>query len=279
VSPVNGTRNSRAADTARPHYLATPAGRLFAVHHAPAAPEGARLAVACCYPFGQEYLRAHRAFHQLAMRLARAGAHALRFDYHGSGDSGGDSHEGDLVRWRDDTVIATTALQAETRLPVALVGLRLGAALAALAAERRGDVDRLVLWEPVVHGRLYLDEIARAHRALLTDRKLDARTPAEQDGTAEVLGFPMSLTLRQTLEHLDLIAALPARPAASVLVLEHEPRPELDALSERLRALGARVDRARVPEPPIWERREMDQSVVPPRTLDHIVRWLQGGAP
>lgn len=269
------TRNIRAPGPARPQHLAAPAGPLFAVHHEPASRESARLAVVCCGPFGQEYLRAHRAFYQLAMRLSRAGAHALRFDYYGTGDSWGESHEGDLIRWRSDVVVAATALEASTQLPVALVGLRLGATLAALAAAHRRGIERLVLWEPIVCGRDYLDELARAHRDLLADRKLDARTVAEQDGTTEVLGFPMAPALRHTLADLDLLT-LPVRPAPSILIIENDPRPELDDLSERLRALGAQVDRAHLPEPPIWERREMDQSVVPPRTLDHIVSWLQG---
>jgi alpha/beta superfamily hydrolase len=62
---------------------------LYGVHHAPqAAPQ--RTGIVLCYPFGQEYMRAHRACRQLAMLLAKKGYHVLRFDYSGTGNSSGD---------------------------------------------------------------------------------------------------------------------------------------------------------------------------------------------
>ena len=43
-----------------------------------------------CYPWGSEYIYAHRSLRLLAQRRAAAGIHTLRFDYFGTGDSDGD---------------------------------------------------------------------------------------------------------------------------------------------------------------------------------------------
>ena len=47
---------------------------------------------------------------------------------------------------------------------LALVGLKLGATLAALAAEDLGDVDALVLWGAHESGKAYVSEATKAHR-------------------------------------------------------------------------------------------------------------------
>ncbi|MCP9456354.1 MAG: hypothetical protein NNA18_09645, partial [Nitrospira sp.] len=46
---------------------------------------------------------------------------------------------------------------------IGLLGLRLGATVAALAAERRWQVGKLVLWNPVVDGAQYMQELLRSN--------------------------------------------------------------------------------------------------------------------
>ena len=80
-----------AAGAARrtPMYLGTGGDALFAWLHEPGgAFVGDQVAV-ICPPVGSEYTRSHRSLRHLADRLARAGVPALRFDYHGIGDSPG----------------------------------------------------------------------------------------------------------------------------------------------------------------------------------------------
>ena len=67
------------------------------------------------------------------MRLERAGMHTLRFDYLGTGDSAGDVEQASPAQWVADVKAAVEEIQG--RLPassVTLVGLRLGATLAAV---------------------------------------------------------------------------------------------------------------------------------------------------
>ena len=58
--------------------------------------------IVLCYPMAHEYMYVHRAFRQLANRLARTGFHVFRFDYYGFGDSAGESEESHIEQWIKD---------------------------------------------------------------------------------------------------------------------------------------------------------------------------------
>jgi alpha-beta hydrolase superfamily lysophospholipase len=125
--------------------------QLFGIYEPARKSSGAHRGIVLCNPGGNEYLYAHRTMRSLASRLAKAGFHVLRFDYYGTGDSAGDIGEGSPRRWCEDIEAAMSELKdmaGATRMT--LIGLRLGANLAAQVAGHRGqDVDALVLWEPL----------------------------------------------------------------------------------------------------------------------------------
>jgi pimeloyl-ACP methyl ester carboxylesterase len=175
------------------------------------ASEGARMrgAVLLCNPFGQEAIRTHRLFKVLAERFARAGWTTMRFDYLCTGDSDGDDESVSLAGWVADVQLADRILRDRTgATTVAWMGLRLGATAAALASEHAGTPpDRLLLWDPVIEGRGWLEELAAAHvRALrlafpATRQDLVSRG-IEAD---EAMGFPLTEAFRR--EVLDLSPA------------------------------------------------------------------------
>src|SRR5262245_41582517 len=105
--------------------------RLYgALHEAPGTPRGT--GVLLCYPGVQEYNVTHWAFRKLAGLLARDGFQVLRFDYSCTGDSQGDVRDGRLEHWVEDIAMAADELKdAGGVRKVSLVGLRLGAMLAA----------------------------------------------------------------------------------------------------------------------------------------------------
>lgn len=121
----------------------------------PASGTRQRRAVVFCPPFGKEYVRTHRTARVLADRLAERGQDVLRFDYYGTGDSGGDDDELTLAGAATDARDAVVeALAVSGVRAVTLIGLRHGAAAALLAADATPgrSVDRLVLWDPVITG-------------------------------------------------------------------------------------------------------------------------------
>jgi uncharacterized protein len=135
-----------------PLYLGTQERRLFAVYE-PAAVKDRRTRVAVlCHPWGAEYVYAHRTMRQLAVKLSASGFHTLRFDYFGTGDSGGEDSEANPAAAEVDVESAIEGIQDMVGVArVALIGLRLGATLAARTAKRhKENVEALVLWDPVV---------------------------------------------------------------------------------------------------------------------------------
>jgi len=137
-----------------PFFLGTAERRIFAIHEPAAASSARPRAAVLCYPLGSEYVCAHRSLRHLAARLAKGGFHTLRFDYFGTGDSGGDEGEADAAGMEADVEAAMESVRdIAGTARVALVGLRAGANVAArVAARSPGQVEALVLWDPIMSG-------------------------------------------------------------------------------------------------------------------------------
>jgi alpha-beta hydrolase superfamily lysophospholipase len=250
---------------------------LFGLHHAPPASSSGRGAVVLCQPFGAEYLRAHRCMRELAARLAQQGFHVVRFDYYGTGDSAGEGEDARLAGWLDDvdTAIEEARELADSQA-VSLVGMGLGATLAALAGSRSGEVRHAVLWAPVVKGARYLRELAEEQRAWLEERpRLKELGLAE--ARDELLGAPVGAGLRDAIERVDL-TALERSPARRALVIAPEGDPEADALRVRLAELGCESE-AMATAAAAGSTGDFDQQLVPIHTLQAITGWLAPARP
>ncbi len=239
-----------------PFYFGDSSRRLFAIYYPPRGSRVRRQGVVLCYPFGQEYMRGHRAFRQLAQLLVRGGFDVFRFDYHGTGDSDGEGVEARVAEWPDDIGRAIAELQDNGDLKrVSVVGLRLGAALASLAVGGRTDIDRLVLWDPVVSGSAYLDELLSDHSH-----------PQAIEGTVGVRGFPLTEEQRRELAQIDLLATSPGEfTQAHVLVSRDDPR--ADALAKTWRKQGLAVTIECIPSPGDWNEVDNFGSALVPRDL------------
>jgi pimeloyl-ACP methyl ester carboxylesterase len=257
-------------------YFGTPNRCLFGVFEEPATSASCESGVVLCYPHGPDYATAFRSFRVLGTRCARAGFHVLRFDYLGTGDSSGDAGDASIPQWTADIGAAIQELRDTRRLrSVSLIGLRLGAALAALAAAESQSIDRLVLWEPVIDGRQYLTEQLALHRAWVDEEMRDGRhAPSAED---DLLGYPLTQRLRRGIESINL-RSLAMAPAPYVYVLSQRPSSELESLAAFLREKGARVDSQCVEGPTVWSKTpSMDEASVPNGTIQAMVAWLAGG--
>lgn len=187
-----------------PLYFGTSTARLFGVYHPAESAHHRSCGVVICAPFGHEYIRAHRLLRQLAVQLSRGGFHVLRFDYLGCGDSAGDAEHGSPSQWIADIATAIDELRDTSEVRrVCLVGLRLGATLAASAANQRDDVDAVVLWDPILDGGRYLEDLQLLQRSWLSDRP-GSRRFAFKRRVPEVIGFPITDAMRAELEHTAL---------------------------------------------------------------------------
>ena len=219
------------------------------IYHAPRASVAGDVGILLCAPIGQEYMRTHRPLRQLALALADAGMHVLRFDYHGTGDSAGVTGDASLETWIGDIALAATELadiSGSTRL--GLVGLRTGALFAAAACARGlPAAEQLVLWDPVVSGRDYLVELQAMHASLA--RTMRPVPPIPSD---EILGYPDPGPLRHALAALDLVSLADKLQAGRVHMLASEPRPEYRRLRAALSAGGNAGEFIEASEPGAW---------------------------
>jgi len=227
---------------------------LFGIHHPPARrPGGGRDAVLVCPPIGHEHTRCHRALRVLSQALSRAGHHVLRFDFRGLGDSWGDPGDGGVEQWCDDIDIALGELAARSRAErIALVGLRAGGLLAAAALGRRRPgsspaVGRLVLWDPILSGREFLDTASALQSMFSRDAwrfpvlLFGERNAEPLDADSRLLGYDYPAGLRESLERLEL-GTIEPWPAVDTAFVLSRPSDECESLATRLRANRIRVD-------------------------------------
>ena len=267
-------RNGDDRRSARARFFG-PQGRLFGIFDEPDTPSDR--GVVLCYPHGADYDSAFRSFRILGTRLSRAGFHVLRFDYLGTGDSWGDIEDASIGRWTEDTVAAIHELRTSCDLrQVAVVGLRLGATVAAFAAADCGAVDQLVAWAPVFEGRDYLAGLGALHQQWLKDERRSGRAKSAADD--ELLGYRLTPSIRGDLESLSLLS-LSKLPAPSVYLVNQEPSADRPEFAAWLRARGANVDTDVIDGPTIWSRSpSMPEASVPNRSLQMIVNWIAGAS-
>lgn len=258
-----------------PFFFGADGARLFGIHHEPfARGRNAQTGIVICYPIGQEYVRSHAALAALANRLARAGFHVLRFDYTGSGDSEGEECE--LAACKRDIAAAVDELRQGTGVTrVWLFGLRLGATLAAEAAQA-GGVDGVAMWEPVIRGEPHIAELRASQRDWAKSQ--GESMGRSNEGGEEFLGFWFTRTMCREILAIDMLAS--ARSPAPSLLLLGEPdahAPAVDALERTWSTLRPRpaVSRMAIASGGFWRKIEdAGGPLIPTHALDQIVECL-----
>ena len=231
--------------------------------------------VLICQPTGHEYERCHRAMRQLAVQAARQGLTAMRFDYYATGDSAGNCEELSLARMCLDIQRAIQHCCAKTGVKqLTLVGVRLGATLAAQLASSCCEIESLVLYAPAFDGEALLDEWQRDQQAF-HDKHSYQLQHAEAN---EVLGFTVPEKFQQELRwNFDPVA--PGRTLKRVLILTDETESNSELMNrwvEMFNQQAMEVTLEIVENIAIW-RREPMEAIVPAKTIRRIVKWIGEG--
>jgi len=141
--------------------------RLFGILHHPVEAVARGQGFVFCHPCFEEKLWTHRVFVSFARELTARGYHVLRFDYMGHGDSDGDFEHATISTRLSDLACAISILRREigAEASIGLLGLRLGATLAAEYAERDPKISHLMLWDPITEGAAYMQEVLLSNLA------------------------------------------------------------------------------------------------------------------
>ena len=146
--------------------LETNGERIFTIEHHPeqSEPDKAYIFV---HPFAEEKLWSHRVYVTTARAFCKRGVLVARFDFRGHGDSDGEFLDSSLDGHISDinAVIDHIKSSYPSVSKIGLLGLRLGGSLAVLAAQTRDDIDELILWDPVLNGERYMQDILRSNLA------------------------------------------------------------------------------------------------------------------
>jgi alpha-beta hydrolase superfamily lysophospholipase len=270
--------------TARPFYLKSDDNQLFAWLHRPVAPLASKIGVVICAPYGYESICAHRSIREFAEAITAAGIPAMRFDYSGTGDSAEIDKDADHVaQWTRDVIAAIRELRRLAGVErVCLLGIRLGAMLAALAAAECRAVDSLILVGPVVSGRRYVRELRTTQLAGIalsgssgSDSDPDAKSTAPK--VLEAGGFSLSAATLASLALVDLQATA-APPVRSMLILDNDKLPSAKRWSESLSHSAVELDYKVLPGLIEMAITAPQFAAVPRAMIDATREWLTATA-
>lgn len=266
-----------------PFFLPVPGGSAFAVLHHPAAGVPPRGHVLVVPPFNEEMNRCRSMVTLQAQALAKRGFGTLLLDLHGTGDSPGEFGDARWSLWQRDLQAALQWLDARPGGCVAVLGIRLGAILAAeLLSTQAPARAALVLWQPVVDGKIHMNQFLRVRMAAQLDRpNLPKETTAtmrkqlDAGESIEVAGYELHPALVQAIDAANLVRQRPA--ARSVLWLENVsadggemPAPAVTA-AQTWAADGVAAEMQGYSGPAFWQ---VHERVLTPSIVEITTAWL-----
>ena len=246
--------------------------QLYGVYHSPAGMQYSQQGVVLCYPHGQEYMRTHRAFRQLAMLLAESGYHVLRFDYSGTGDSYGSQENMLFSEWLEDAAYAAEELQAISGINnLSVVGARLGSVVAANLAAKV-SASKLVLWEPCSQPEELFDQIRKEIKSAPSQSNF-----VEDNGGLNFNGFYLSNKFMDDCSKFDLDDIVWSQSHASVLIVTAEDSETVDLVKKKIATKSKNITDKVVDCVSDWNKLdELGGMFLPQKTLTVIVDWLKG---
>ena len=244
-------------------------GPLIAFYHPPHAAVPPRGGVLVVPAFAEEMNRCRAMVTLQAAQLSALGYGCLVIDPFGTGDSAGEFVEASWEQWREDLLQGAAWLQQQGLGCQTLWGLRLGALMAAQLAAELPQVNRLLLWQPVVAGKLYWTQFLRIRIAAEMGQPggvkstEELRQRSQRGEPVEVAGFEVGAALAQRLDTLVMpdAAALQGKQLHwfEVLADAEAVVPRANAkLVESLQAQGLAVRVETAIGPAFWQVHERD---------------------
>lgn len=281
----------------QPSLVSATNGKLYTLLRQPVSGRPEAIAV-IVPPFAEEANKSRHMFSQLSQHLADAGIASLLFDYYGTGESFGNFEDASLASYTQDLVDVIAQAKA-LDVPVHLVCVRLGALVALNAWRDLGGVAKVVFWNPVVSGKLLVNQFFRLRLAsALTaakGKKETAQTIRDEltsTGQTEIAGYSLGLDLVEQLENASLDGYTEDRhtenshadsdgfsfPQTRLFEVNAVAREELTPLSQnvisKLAESTVSIDGICVSGSQFWSTQEI---TLAPSLIQETVGWLVEG--
>jgi len=237
---------------------------LYCAYHAAAenvTPKGRGFPVVIAPPLFEERKSAYSALRRVAQRLAAAGHAVMRFDYRGSGESGGTAA---LRRWehlsQDVATVRKTLARLSGKRDSALLGLRAGATVALLETIRVGG-EAVIALAPIVSGATQV-RLWRMRSKIKAELTVDAESQksdvkSQRSTNSDVFdfdGFPVHPGFFEDVAKIDLVKDL-GRLSCPGLIAQVSHREDAAPESVRLmETLGSRATLRCIRMEPFWDK-------------------------
>lgn len=170
-----------------------------------------RGAILVVHPFAEEKKSSQRILVNICKSLVREGFHVLMFDLGGCGDSEGDMARATVTGWVNDIAGASDFLRKRSgHADISIVGLRLGAYLAAVYSGRDNCLYKMVLIEPVWAAAAYFRKAIRDKQikelftgGSVASKRNDLLDTLSEGGTVDFNGYPISGVLYSEMNEYD----------------------------------------------------------------------------
>lgn len=253
-----------------PFYFGPEGKRLFGWLHIVESKPIYDTGVVICPSLGVEYMNAHRPLRYTADYFALAGIPAIRFDYHGTGDSSGLNEDEDrLEDWLWSIDEAQKELKRLTGCQkIGLFGFRVGAMFASLISEKL-ESDFLVLWAPLESGRRYIREIKALQMAS------EIAVEHAEESFIEAGG---AVFFQQTASDIGKIDLLKLKPKTNrILIIPRDDLPVKNKLKNSWQNAGLNVMQLELSG---FADMVIDPHYVkiPHKTISEIVAWANDGS-
>ena len=249
---------------------------LYAAYHPGATNDSSRaLPVLIVPPLFEERKSAYSALRRLAIKLASAGHAVMRFDYRGSGESGGDCVNRRWQHMAEDVAVARKTLaRLAGKRDSALLGLRLGATLALQETIRAGG-EAIIALSPVIKGagQVRLWKMRSKIRAEMTTPGSPSVDATGKDIEAiDFDGFDVNPAFFDDVAGIDLAKDLGALSCPGLAVqISHRVEPSTES-TQLMNTLGRRAKLETLRMEPFWDK--LDDVATGPLE-DSVIKFLQ----
>lgn len=250
---------------------------LYGVSHLPTDCLG--VGVLFCHPFGDEKQLSYRTHVSVCRNLSRANIASFRFDSFGFGDSDGESGHATVASQLQDIGCAIEKfIELSGVKSVLLAGVRFGALLAAIAAEKNPKVSGIALIAPVTDGREFWKEQVRNQQMQYVIRGEKAPTTEsvneelKLNGRIEFEGGWFSTDMIRQIEGLCLTDQ---RIGFEGFVgICKSPGQSVDDVVSRYKMAGCKTCIGETIEKPFWNGRILYYPVEQHALVNNMVEWV-----